>query len=78
MVMFCKHCGAKLDDDARFCEGCGAAVDSSAQAYAPGSAQAYAAPVQPSQNPRLIPAREYFCIICFTFPSGNSTIKETS
>lgn len=27
--MFCKHCGTKLNDEAKFCKGCGAAVEPS-------------------------------------------------
>ena len=35
--MFCKFCGAKLDDNARFCTGCGSSI--TAQSVQPVSVQ---------------------------------------
>lgn len=54
--MFCKHCGAPLDSDAKFCTSCGAGVDpaQSAQGTTPPPATRWANPAGPSPTKVMV------------------------
>ncbi|MBQ7412270.1 MAG: TM2 domain-containing protein [Clostridia bacterium] len=51
--MFCKYCGAKLDDTAKFCSSCGAATDATPASSTPPSSTV--PPAYGASTPGYIP-----------------------